>query len=73
MPSESIEVTQLNNPGGMGHGKWFISRGGSGRHAEYLRKDGTWHKDISRGNFLWDTQDEANAAASPHRQELGLC
>ncbi|MFA5158691.1 MAG: hypothetical protein WC451_05925 [Patescibacteria group bacterium] len=55
------EVTQLNNPGGMGHGKWFVSRG-SGRDTEYLRKDYTWHKDISRGGFLWDTEAEAKKA-----------
>jgi hypothetical protein len=59
--NDQIEVCQLRNPGGMGHGKWYVSRG-SGRNAKYLRQNGTWHADTSMGGFFWSTLDEAEKA-----------
>ena len=59
--AEPIEVCQLNNPGGMNHGKWYVSRG-SGRNTEYLRTDGTWHANTSTGGFFWSISDEAEQA-----------
>lgn len=67
-----IEVCQFDLPGDKNHGKWYVCRG-SGKDAEYLCENGNWYKDTLKGGFFWETSDQANAAALPHRQEQGLC
>lgn len=73
MPNgDPIEVNQFNFPGNKNHDKWYVCRG-KGASTEYLSDNGNWFRATISGNFFWDTQSEANAAALPHRQKLGLC
>lgn len=70
MSDNNIAVEQLDKPGDINHGKWYIVKG-DGKDAEYLRRDQTWHKEnVDREDFFWLTECAASAAA---RASVGLC
>jgi len=71
--TDTISVEQLDKPGDINHGKWFVVRG-AGKNAEYLKRDITWHKDNPTSEaFFWLTQGAAEVAVTRVRAAQGLC